>query len=286
VDEERKVAALAVWLALGTGVAQAQVKRILLDEAHNNYLAIAESSYRSFVALARENDFQVRSNTSRFDESLLSTTDLLVIANAQGAKASATLDDRAKPAFTSAEVGAVREWVSNGGALLLITDHYPFGRATQILGTEFGVSMSGGWTDDPAHRRSIPSYDAVFGYLEFSRRDGLLADHAITKGVERVTSTTGESLRGPEGSVSLLRLSITAVDWIPASSEQLRPRSDMLPRDFNPCPGCDRVSAAGRSQGLAIEFGRGRVVVLGEMGIPIENRQFTINVLRWLAREL
>ena len=41
------------------------------------------------------------------------------------------------------------------------------------------------------------------------------------------------------------------------------------------------MSAAGRSQGLAFEFGRGRVVVLAEMGTLIEysvagtnNRQF------------
>ena len=63
--------------------------------------------------------------------------------------------------------------------------------------------------------------------------------------------------------------------------------------DFNPCPSCDQVSAAGRSQGIAFVFGRGRVVIIGEMGalvdysVPgMQNRQFALNIVRWLNREL
>jgi hypothetical protein len=59
------------------------------------------------------------------------------------------------------------------------------------------------------------------------------------------------------------------------------------------CPSCDQVSSAGRSQGIAFVFGRGRVVIIGEMGalvdysVPgMQNRQFTLNAARWLAREL
>ena len=57
-------------------------------------------------------------------------------------------------------------------------------------------------------------------------------------------------------------------------------------RDFNPCPSCDQVSAAGRSQGIAFAFGRGRVVIIGEMGalvdysVPgMQNRQFALNIV-------
>lgn len=60
------------------------------------------------------------------------------------------------------------------------------------------------------------------------------------------------------------------------------------------------TSAAGRSQGLALRFGKGRVVVLGEasmlsaqldaQGRPfgmnragIDNRQLALNILHWLS---
>jgi hypothetical protein len=61
------------------------------------------------------------------------------------------------------------------------------------------------------------------------------------------------------------------------------------------------VSAAGCSQGLAFEYGKGRVVVMGEaamlsaqlagpdrapmgMNVPgLDNRQLALNIVRWLA---
>jgi hypothetical protein len=100
---------------------------------------------------------------------------------------------------------------------------------------------------------------------------------------------------GPPGAVSLLRLSPTAVDWIPSSTPRTPSNSTPAaqPGDFNPCPSCDQVSAAGRSQGIAFAFGRGRVVVIGEMGalvdysVPgMQNNQFALNVVRWLNRDL
>ena len=102
-------------------------------------------------------------------------------------------------------------------------------------------------------------------------------------------------MEGPPGSVSLLRLSPTAVDWIPSSTpgapSNTTPQAQAT--DFNPCPSCDQVSAAGRSQGIAFVFGRGRVVIIGEMGalvdysVPgMQNRQFALNIVRWLNREL
>jgi hypothetical protein len=100
-------------------------------------------------------------------------------------------------------------------------------------------------------------------------------------------------MEGPPGSVSLLRLSPTAVDWIPSNTTRSNNTPQAQARDFNPCPSCDQVSAAGHSQGIAFAFGRGRVVVIGEMGalvdysVPgMQNRQFALNIVRWLNRQL
>ena len=137
----------------------------------------------------------------------------------------------------------LERWVEQGGSLLLITDHAPMGSAAESLARRFGVDMSKGATIDESH-----SAEGRPAALVFSQANKLLGDHAITRGrdaserISRVQTFTGQSLKGPPGSTSLLNLASTAVD-----------RTDG-----------NEISAAGRSQGLAFAFGKGRVVVLGE----------------------
>jgi hypothetical protein len=123
--------------------------------------------------------------------------------------------------------------------------------------------------------------------IVFTRERGLAA-HPITDGrsalerVNRVITFVGQSLTGPDGAVSLLQLSATARDVVRTSGQS--------------------TSAAGRTQGLAIAAGRGRVVVLGEAGMlsaqlagpkqgfmgmnrpGIDNRSLALNILHWLSR--
>lgn len=297
-------ALIVIASSFSVGMLPAQepaARRVMLDEAHHNIMATASGGYRPLVRLLTEAEFDVTPNSLPFNPERLSKTDVLVIANPNGADERAPVDDRAVSAFTDPEIETVEEWVRSGGGLLLVTDHYPTGVAARRLAERFGVNLSGGWTDDPAHRWALAGYGQVFGYLVFSLENGLLTDHPITRGryeweqIEGIATITGGSMEGPAGSVSLLRLSPTAVDWIPSSPP--REPSNTTPqaqaRDFNPCPSCDRIPAAGRSQGVAFVFGRGRVVIIGEMGVLVDysvpgmqNRQFALNAVRWLAREL
>ena len=300
----RKAALLAIASSLSVGMPSAQAPSahsVMLDEAHHNIMATASGGYRPLVQLLTDAGFTVTPNTLPFRPDRLATTDVVVIANPNGADERAPLDERATSAFTDPEIDAVEQWVRGGGGLLLVTDHYPTGVAARSLAERFGVKLFGGWTDDPANRWALPGYGHIFGYLVFSLENNLLPDHPITRGsdewekIEGVSTITGGSMEGPPGSVSLLRLGPTAVDWIPSSTP--RGASNTSPQapatDFNPCPSCDQVSAAGRSQGIAFVFGRGRVVIIGEMGalvdysVPgMQNRQFALNIVRWLNREL
>src|SRR5205814_6959796 len=78
-----------------------------------------------------------------------------------------------------------------------------------------------------------------------------LADHPITRGrndserVNKIIAFTGQSLKGPPDSIAFMKLADSAVDAMPGVNN-------------------DPASAAGRAQGIAITFGKGRVVVLGE----------------------
>jgi hypothetical protein len=229
-----------VALRLQPAKAQFPIRRVVLDEAHNNYLATASGPYSTFVALARSQGFFVTSSRRAVSVAGLALTDVLVIANPMGAAPSGSLDQRAKPAFTQAEAEAVHAWVENGGGLLLAPDHYPSTVAIRSLTDRFGVETGGGWTDDPPHRRRLPNYGDVFGHLVFSRDNGLLGDHPVTRGrdalerVESVVSTTGTSLAGPQGSVAILRLGPQAVDHLPTAAAPVAADDS---RDFNPCIG-------------------------------------------------
>lgn len=256
--------------------------RVLIDEAHHN-VHTATGGYKPFADLIAADGYRVDANRAPFTRESLKGCDVLVIVNPRGASPEDPLEERGKSAFTDAEADAVRDWVKTGGSLLLIADHFPIGSAARVLAGRFGVEMSNGWTEDP--RLKDPQSPA----LVFERKGGSLADHPITRGrrrserIERVGTFLGQSLSGPPGSVSLLRLSLEARDLLPPEKQE-------------------SVSAAGRSQGVAVELGRGRVVVLGEaamltaqrvkhvsigMNVPaFDNRQLALNLLHWLTRKL
>jgi hypothetical protein len=266
--------------------------RVLFDEAHNNYHTIA-GRYQPFVRLMRNDGYTVERVSTPFTPEALSGVDILVIAGARG-----TNERNDAPAFTDAEGDIVREWVRGGGSLLLITDHFPFGPAAQRLGNLFGIGMSGGGVEDSLHH-DVTSGD--WSQLVFSRGDSLIVDHPITLGrsptekITRVMTFMGQSLTGPVGSVGFLRLSSTAVD----RSAEVTVERDGGDTRVIVMPGSS-TPAAGRAQGLAIEYGRGRIVVLGEaamlsaqrqngrsfgMQVPgIDNRQLALNIMHWLSR--
>jgi hypothetical protein len=255
--------------------------RVLFDEAHHNFHT-ADGRYKPFVDLLTNDGYQVIRNRKPFTKQALDSFKVLVIANALGAE---EMDDEGsdQSAFTDAEIQAVYDWVKGGGALLLIADHAPFGGAAASLGTRLGVDMSKGYTFDAAN--ALPR---AASFLIFSRENKLLGSHPIVEGrnekerVNRVLSFTGQSLKGPEESSSILKLADTAQDSVNHEQKSM-------------------VSAAGRAQALAFKVGKGRVVVQGEaamlsaqiagpekfkMGMNYggyDNKQYALNVIHWLS---
>ena len=266
--------------------------RVVLDEAHHNFHTM-NGRYLPFARLLRSDGCEVLAGREPFSEQNLRGVHLLVIANALGHE---DMDDSAaaQSAFTPQECAVVRKWVQGGGSLLLIADHAPMGGAARTLAEAFGVDMRNGYTVDLEQ-----AFGENPGRVAFEEGRGLADGHAILRGrspeerVRRVVSFTGQSLTGPPGSTALLKLSDRAEDLM-VGLGQAGP--DVPPEK--------RRSAAGRAQGLAFSLGTGRVVVLGEaammtaqlagphrtpMGMNVEgsdDRQFALNVVRWLARAL
>jgi hypothetical protein len=121
--------------------------RVMFDEAHHNFHT-SDGRYKPFVDLLMNDGYNVIRNRQPFVKTRLSGFKILVIANALGAEED---DDKGadSSAFTDEEIAAVADWVKDGGALLLIADHAPFGGAASSLSKRFGVDMSMGYTFDP-----------------------------------------------------------------------------------------------------------------------------------------
>jgi hypothetical protein len=274
---------------------------VRFDEAHAN-THTATGLYKPFAELLKSDGYRVTASTRKFEPEVLTGVDVLIVANANA-------HNFADPAFTEAECDVVRDWVRGGGSLLLIADHAPFGTSAANLAGRFGVTMGKGWVFD-ANR--TPNGFSITTQLVFSRENGLLGEHPVLRGrdaseeVKTVRSFTGQSLTVPEGATALLTLGATAreaptTDDLDAEAEA---RSAKPPSGTT---GSRSAAVAGRAQALAMPFGRGKVVMLGEaalfsaqivtlpdgdrtrvmkvgMNTPgNDNRQFALNVMRWLS---
>lgn len=255
--------------------------RVMFDEAHHNFHT-TDGRYKPFVDLLTNDGYNVIRNRQSFSKTRLSGFKILIIANALGAEED---DDEGadQTAFNEDEITAVHDWVKSGGALLLIADHAPFGGAAAALASRFGVDMSKGYTSDPQN-----SVEGSPSHLIFSRENKLLENHPIVEGrnenerVKLLRSFTGQSLKGPEGSAHLLKLSDSAMDAANRDAQT-------------------STSAAGRAQAVAMKYGKGRILVQGEaamlsaqlagadkrpMGMNApgnDNRQYALNLMHWLS---
>ena len=270
--------------------------RLVIDEGHAN-VHTADGRYRAFARLMERDGFRVRSGEGRITPEALRNADIFVTANALGYKGMAQqLANRAGlerivrlevDAFDDQEIERLAAWVSDGGRALIVADHAPAATAARRLAQAFGVEMTTWWAEDSGH-----SVEGNLATLVFSREHGLLGDHAILRGrsdaeqINRVMTFTGQALKpGPHGEV-LLRFSPTAREYPYRVSREQQGRS-----------------AAGLAQAVAVRFGKGRVVVVGEAaaltaqrieipgGAPLlmgmnrpgtDNQQFALNIAHWL----
>jgi len=273
--------------------------RVVIDQAHRNFHT-ARGRYKPFADIIAHDGYEIYGGTDKFTGPYLHQFDILVVSNALGPE-----DHEDAAAFSPSEIAAVSDWVQGGGSLLLIADHWPCGGAAAKLSQAFGVDMSQGVTEDTTNcapstsdgGRQEPTT------LLFTRQNGLLRSHPVTSGrgsgdeVESVETFTGQSLGAPLGATAFLALGPTASDRKP-----MPPRTEHVGRNVRVTMQYgDPISAAGRAQGVALEFGKGRVVVLGEaammtaqldpdghpfgMNVPgNDNRKLALNIMHWLSR--
>ena len=257
---------------------------VLIDEGHHNFHTLG-GRFAPFARLVARDGFVPRPHAGPFTRAALDSARVLVISNALAER---NVDDwflPVSPAFDSSEVRVVERWVRDGGSLLLVADHLPFGGAAEGLAAAFGVLLTNGFAQD------------ADGQMTFTvrRGDGRLHAHPVTDGrgpderVDSVTVFTGEAFRTAMPVDTLLAMG-------PGSS-LLFP---MVAWQFSPLT--PQIRADGMLVGAALTHGHGRVVVYGEAAMltaqlagpqrmPVgmnapqapHHARFVLNTVRWLA---
>ncbi|MDH4019076.1 MAG: hypothetical protein OEU84_05695 [Xanthomonadales bacterium] len=262
---------------------------ILLDAAHHNF-HVTEGFIDPFAELAASDGYQTIVGTSRFTPEYLDSFNIVMVITALPFEFTSKTEVTTEITFTDSEIESLYHWVSNGGSLLVFSEHAPFDQAINPLLNRFGIESSIGTIADPVHYDKELERD---GWLVFSRENELLhADHPVVNGrdsseaVSSVVAFGGSALTG-DGYVNLFRLSDTA--------ENRRHPTGVGPVGM------------GDSQALAGEVGEGRVLAFGDsngftaMNFEQEDgsakslgmntahhdwKQMVLNSLHWLSRDL
>lgn len=259
--------------ALNTG------PRLVIDGGHYNFHTV-DGRYAPFATLMRNDGYRVSGAATTFTDQSLADVDILIIANALAAEDEEEWLLPNPSAFAPDEIAAVRRFVERGGSLLLIADHMPFGGAAQNLGAAFGVSFVNGYADDGDNNPDL-----------FTLQNHALVADPILGDVTQVRTFTGSAFFAADANVRpLLRLG-------PGWNVLMTAEGGEFP------PDTPTLSAEGALQGALLEVGAGRVAIFAEaamftaqvagpqqtpMGLRApgaeENKQFALNVMRWLAR--
>jgi hypothetical protein len=270
---------------------------VLVDEAHNNSHTLGTTLAPLGSAL-RADGYSTSRSTGVFQRSTLELGRVLLISNALHERnAGGDWSLPTPSAFTSSEIATVRDWVNDGGSLLLIADHMPFPGGAADMAAAFGITFSNGFAFDSTQISEPQACLQPEEIQIFRRSDGSLRDHPITNGrnagerVDSVATFTGQAFETGSNAESLMVFGPDAVNLLP----------DVAWVFTGATP---RMGVEGWSQGAMVEFGAGRVAFFGEAamfteqacggGLPMgmnapaaaQNRRLMLNVFRWLFGEL
>lgn len=272
---------------------------VLWDLGHHNFGRV--ESHEALRAWVSRDGYVVRPFHGPLQQAILSEGDIVVIRLALAAVNDTHGLEQLEPskwilptpsAFLPSEIDALANWVGAGGALLLISDHMPFGGAVADLASAFRIEISNGFAVDATAITHLSSESVdTAAFFMFRRADGTLSSHPVTERrtdadrIDSVATDAGCALRLPPGGESLLTLGPSAVSLLPLVSWEF----------YGSTP---RQPIGGWSHGGVMRFGRGRVAIfcdafpiwapesiepgtLDEKGV--QHPQFTLNVFHWLS---
>lgn len=253
--------------------------KILIDEAHNN-LHRKEGGLFAFTRMMEEDGAQVFANEKKFTKSVLEEFDVLLIVNPLHDSNVGNWQNPCPSAFSIKEIAAIVNWVKDGGRLLLVADHMPYGGAVQDLAKEFEVE----WSNSFAIRNGQHWPPSVF-----TKESNTLRNSPVSNELSQIASFSGSVFKAPKEAIPLLVFDSSHEILMPEVAWQFSEETKHLTAD-------------GWHQGACLDYGQGKVLLLGEAamitaqiaggqkaGMNIleapENGQLALNIFRWLATD-
>jgi hypothetical protein len=262
--------------------------KILIDAGHHNFI-VELGLTKPLFDVASSDGYQLKIDSMQFTKEYLSNYKLVVILPAMPFKYGSKNQVTDEITFTIDELDALHDWVSNGGSLLMFSEHAPIDKAVTPLFNKFGIQLSTGIVVDSLNSDTpIEMPSRKYAFLKFTIKNGLLnTEHPITKGekknerVSNILTYGGVGLAG-DGYTNIFKLS---------SSAMIKKWSGSMP------------SGTPNSQCLAGNVGKGKLVALGDcngfiamnvksggykhsQGMHVSGydwKQFVLNTLHWLS---
>jgi len=243
---------------------------------------------KPFVDLSNNDGFKTYIDSGVFTHDYLAKYQMLLITPAMPFKFGSKKDVTTEITFTNQELNELKDWVSNGGSLVILSEHAPIDKSMTPLLNTFGIQSSIGAVYDTVNCDTAVKVSYFETILKFNSGNELLnKNHPLIKGrnknelVNNVETYTGSALSGPSY-INIFKLGSTA---------GIRKWNGILP------------SGGGDSQCLAGNFGKGKIVALGDYngftamyvnsggkkllaGMQVEQydwKQFVLNTLHWLS---
>ena len=262
--------------------------KILIDAGHHNFV-VELGLNKPLFDVASSDGYQIKIDSMQFTKEYLSNYNIVVIWPAMPFKYGSKNQVTDEITFTTGELNALHDWVSNGGSLLMFSEHAPIDKSVTPLFNKFGIQLSTGIVVDSLNSDTpieMPSWK--YSFLKFTSKNGLLnTEHPITKGekknerISNILTIGGSGLTG-DGYTNILKLS---------SSAMIKKWNGTMP------------SGTPNSQCLAGNVGKGKLVALGDCngftamslksggyklsaGMQVSGydwKQFVLNTLHWLS---
>lgn len=278
--------------SFNAGVSKPRYKKqsgphILIDAGHHNFI-VEMGLIKPFVDLARNDGYKTSIDSGAFTPDYLAKYQMVLITPAMPFKFGSKKDITDEITFTNQELAALRDWVSNGGSLIILSEHAPIDKSMTPLLNSFGIQSSIGAVFDPNNCDTTVKLSLYETILKFTKSNGLLnRNHPIITGakkkevIQNIETYTGCALTG-SNYTTVFKLGSTAT---------IRKWNGILP------------AGGGDSQCLAGSYGKGKIMAMGDCngftamyvnsggkkfyaGMQVEEydwKQFVLNTLHWLS---
>ena len=213
---------------------------IMVDGGHNNFFVMT-GLIEPLLDLLANDGYRIEISRKKITDSTLARAKVFLVITPMSSPYTDAADSF-YGAYSKEELLALEKWVSNGGGLIVFSEHFPFDVAVSDLLETFDIETTIGVTID--HDFSA----ADVGQIIFEN-ERLGETHPTIGGkrqVKKLASYGGSSLNGDSYS-NLLKLSSHAIN---VSREWMGIEGGPI--------------GSGDSQGLAGAYGKGRVVALGD----------------------